>query len=518
MPNIYENINNKVNSTLGSIYGKPATPNQSIIPQQNQSMIPPVTVYQPNGQLIPGLTAGNMAAPSTVINKPAAPTPTMPTPTTPTIPTVPASNPTEQLKSYQVNGGIYNPNTNTITPNAGGLISNTGHSANFANYNPGYNIDRTGQNAPGVYTTPDGLTLPTGAPTGSPLDAFQEQWAAEQLALQQATPKTQQELYNEKLGLYQDQINQINSIYSDLIGKAQAKGAIRTTDLLGQNRASQARGGLIGSDFGQAQTFKTQEAANEITASEVGQLANERAMKISELMGMARQDASAELAAKTLAKQQGAEALIKYFGTAKEQNKSKLSNNIKSYLANKGGVENITPAMIKELATNYKLSDDEVKGIISDTQAGMSAAQIAAETAKAKLEGEKADTQKTLSDISNWGKMTEYQKAQIAIDNYKAKNPSGTATDKKASGLATIASELSQTTKLQDGTPVLDTNNKITPAGYSYLVQNAPQLGLEKKDILEQFGQFLYKDKKNGYSAYGLTGNDEKILTGIIPE
>lgn len=74
----------------------------------------------------------------------------------------------------------------------------------------------------------------------------------------------------------QVRIDAINGAYNQMVSDANIRG----TDRLGQNRAINARGGLLGSDFGAAKTEKVKG----INASEVNAINAEREMKIQGVM------------------------------------------------------------------------------------------------------------------------------------------------------------------------------------------------------------------------------------------
>lgn len=84
-----------------------------------------------------------------------------------------------------------------------------------------------------------------------------------------------QDFYNAELGRMQGSIDAINQIYDQMVGDVKYQGEGR----LGQTRALNARSGLLGSDFGIANTAATQGGINK----EVRAVNNERALKIASL-------------------------------------------------------------------------------------------------------------------------------------------------------------------------------------------------------------------------------------------
>jgi hypothetical protein len=148
---------------------------------------------------------------------------------------------------------------------------------------------------------------------------------------------------------------------------------MQDTQLLGQGRlgegtAQQARGGLLGSDFGQAQTDKTREFNRK---GEQDVLLSE-AQALAAIMAQAEGDARADIAAKRTAKQYGYEAYKEYNSqaeTRKQQNIQKLSLALLR--------QNIDPRnmgdKLKELAKTYKVSENDIINAYLEEQANIPA-------------------------------------------------------------------------------------------------------------------------------------------------
>jgi hypothetical protein len=321
-------------------------------------------------------------------------------------------------------------------------------------------------------------------------------------------------IYQNKLKEYQAQIDSINNVYADQLAQARVQGQGR----IESRQFAQGRAGQIGSGTGEAGINAVQDANRQVENSIMAEKAN----AIASIYGKVRAGAAEDLAAKTKAKKEGADAILAEGIAKKERRAKRLKDTIAGLISQNVDISEMTDAEIKSYIDGLGTTDDEfIKEFNTQRQTvDLAATKAKQEEEKRQLDLKKteADINKVNSDVVNWGKMTDYQKAQIAIDRYKAYNPTGTTVEKKGSALGKIASELNSETKLPDGvTPVLDSSGYITPEGYKYMVQNAPQLGVTKQDVLETFGQFLYRDPKNGYASYQLTGADEKLLTAVTP-
>lgn len=91
----------------------------------------------------------------------------------------------------------------------------------------------------------------------------------------------------------------------------------------------QARGGLLGSDFGAAQTSNVQAYNTDINNS----IENERQSAINDIFAEIRTNATAEIAAKRAAKEAGAKEYLTYLAGATERKATKHSNAAKILLS-----------------------------------------------------------------------------------------------------------------------------------------------------------------------------------------
>lgn len=163
---------------------------------------------------------------------------------------------------------------------------------------------------------------------------------------------TAESLMADKMKLYQAEIDAVNKIYTDKIQTAKVAGQGR----LGSSRASQARSGLLGSDFGASQTANVETQNQEIEDA----YRNENTVQIQAIMGKARGDAVAEAEAKRVAKEQGAKSYIEFLTGAEARKKARITDLAKSLIAQGKDIKSLTDADLATLATSYGTTKDNI--------------------------------------------------------------------------------------------------------------------------------------------------------------
>jgi len=243
-------------------------------------------------------------------------------------------------------------------------------------------------------------TLPTYAPTDNYDTALTSMANSSKDTASQAINPTA--IYRDKLKQYQAEIDAVNQLYSQKINQAKIDGQGR----LGTARATQGRSGLLGSDFAAAQNDNVTTDNNAIVSGIQG----EQAAKVQSLLGQARKDATDEAAAKTLAKQQGAEAYLKYLGEQSTRRAAKLDNLVAS--VGTTDLSTIDPTNLADVAKSYGVSVDELTQKIKTAQATAAAA-----TAKTDMEQKKtqAEIDKINADIAS-GKLQTLGEGNKLID------------------------------------------------------------------------------------------------------
>lgn len=257
----------------------------------------------------------------------------------------------------------------------------------------------------GTSTTPAQLYGDFNAPTGSyeSEEAKAARLAQENYLSGIANPD-QNSIYNNTLSRFQAEIDAVNKMYADELGRAKIAG----TGRLGSRTAISARRGLIGSDFGEA-SFQDTENANEQVYQSIER---ERAAKVAGILSQAKSDASAEYAKKREEFIKGIDARLAYY---KGEDERKITNSQKAaqLLIDKGvDIKNIKPDELKKLASYYGITEDMI---------GSTYTSIVSQTAKTKKEAEEKRKQELEDDLIKKGIQTVGKDSSGFIYNPKTK-------------------------------------------------------------------------------------------------
>ena len=211
---------------------------------------------------------------------------------------------------------------------------------------------------PGV--TPAKVYKDTGINTGSFKGSIDDRTDT---ALEQDTSRarrsanqniSERDIFNSQLNLYQGQIDATNQIYAQKLGEARTQGISN----LGSERAMQARGGLLGSDFAGAQNalVTTQNTGRESS------IQAEQSARIGAIMGLVRQDAADELAAKRADQEKGSATYIRNLKTLGDRKAAYVAKTAASFLDQEiNSFEDIDPLTIKEIAKMYRVPAEDFK-------------------------------------------------------------------------------------------------------------------------------------------------------------
>lgn len=161
----------------------------------------------------------------------------------------------------------------------------------------------------------------------------------------------EEKIRREVLGRYQGQLDATKGAYSTLLGETKQMGLGR----LGEGTAQQARGGLLGSDFGQAQTDKTRDYN---LGQEKGVLESQ-ATAIANIMAQANADASKEIASRRTAKQYGYESLKTFKAEEAERRSANLKKLASSFIRSSIDPQTLG-TQLKEIAKTYKVSEADI--------------------------------------------------------------------------------------------------------------------------------------------------------------
>lgn len=166
------------------------------------------------------------------------------------------------------------------------------------------------------------------------------------------TPVNEDDIYRRMLRLYQKEIDATNQMYDQMVNTARIEGEGR----LGSQAAMGARAGILGSDFANAQEQKVRGYNSDI----VHGIQAERSARINSIMGFARKSAADEIAAKNLARRQGAESYLKYLA-GKTERKSENMNKLAGALLAQGiDPSELDEKQLNEIATQFDTTKDEI--------------------------------------------------------------------------------------------------------------------------------------------------------------
>lgn len=297
---------------------------------------------------------------------------------------------------------------------------------------------------------------------------------------------TQDSIRQQTLASFQAEIDAQNRVYADKLSQAQVTGAGR----LGSTTAIEARRGLLGSDFGAAQTDTTT-AANQSVYDSIN---NEKAAAIANINSAGRAAVTQALAEKTAAKQAGLDSYVKYLSDAGAR-AEKGATTAATLLLNNGTDPNTLDATsYQNLLNNYGITRE---GLTSAYNAAKQAADAAAAATATKA----AIDAQTATDAHNTAiaNQLKAQNQTINTDNGTFATIDGGLTWKPIAGSAkpvttTTATGLPQTSTV-GGKGVLVAGIKVDPS-----ISNDVQAVLEGRNTLYNIRQTM--GRTNAAAAY----------------
>lgn len=167
------------------------------------------------------------------------------------------------------------------------------------------------------------------------------------------TPINEDTIRSQTLSRFQQEIDAVNAVYGEKLREAKTQGLSR----LGSTNAINARSGTLGSDFGQAQNEKVVGMNNDIENS----VEAERLAKIALINRAANTDATAEIAAKRKAQEEGLDSYIKFLGAKTERKTAGLKKVAGALISQKLDPSEIDPANLEAIAKSYGVTVDELK-------------------------------------------------------------------------------------------------------------------------------------------------------------
>ncbi len=252
--------------------------------------------------------------------------------------------------------------------------------------------DLTGVSQPGATpsgTAPTAPVAPSGAtpmPTAGQIasgaipgedPALQAAYDAQGKAIQATQgPIDEQAIRDQAIQKFQTQIDALDRYYATLKSQRQAAETTLGKGRLGSNSAIEARRGLIGSDFGAAQTDKINQNEADIQRGIADQVDAEHNAQVQAILGNARSNADAEIAAKNAAKTKGAQEYIDFLKGAAERKQTAAATAIQNLIA---ANSNPSDADLKQLATTLGMDVQTIKSQLTSAKA--TAAETAAKSA-----------------------------------------------------------------------------------------------------------------------------------------
>lgn len=256
------------------------------------------------------------------------------------------------------------------TPNAATATTQAQVNANPV---PGQNADGTPTNAP--VQTP--VATPTvGAIYGTDPYSNENQNTAEKASSDFATnglsADDEAQIRATTIAGFQGEIDAQNNLYAKKLADAQVTGANR----LGSTTASEGRRGLIGSDFGAAQTDSVN-AGNQSIYDSIG---DEKAAALSSINDASTKAVTDALAAKTAAKQAGLDSYVKYLQDGSTRAATGAQTAAQVLLNNKTDPSTLSDADLNNVLSSYGITKDALTSAYAAAQQTATAA--AQKTAK----------------------------------------------------------------------------------------------------------------------------------------
>lgn len=255
---------------------------------------------------------------------------------------------------------------------------------------PATGLDITpGTSLPAAAAIP-GATPPTPVQTGVKTDtpvgaAYKlpgsqvnpDEEAARQAALTYATNQSNGTSNVDEAGIrantikqFQAEMDATNQLYAEKLAQAKVTGAGR----IGSNTAVQGRRGLLGSDFGNAET-DTVNTGNDAVYAGIGA---ERLAAISAITTKSNAAATDAIKEKNDAMASGLDARLKYYADA-DTRKTTNANAAATLIYGQGlSPTDLTPDQLKQTATNYGVSVDDLTAAYKTVKSTGDAAKITA--------------------------------------------------------------------------------------------------------------------------------------------
>ena len=204
-------------------------------------------------------------------------------------------------------------------------------------------------------------------------------------------PTSDDQIRADALAQMQAEINAQNAVYADKLARAQVEGKAR----LGSEGAIQARRGLLGSDFGTAQTAGVT-GANEAI---YGSIENEKQAAVQSLLSKGRDMGQKAIAEKRASIEAGLAGHLEFLKGNVERSKNKAIDIAKHILAGTLTYDQYDPASIEQTASNAGVSVNQIKSAYNEQKKLKDAEALKAQTTNLESVKTQAEINKINSDI-----------------------------------------------------------------------------------------------------------------------
>lgn len=220
----------------------------------------------------------------------------------------------------------------------------------------------------GVGGTTPGQVYGGLVPGGNPeLDAAYD--AQGRLIQGTQAPIDEQSIRDQTMKRFQAEIDAVTQYYNEVKRQRQAEESVRGLGRVGTGVAVQARRGLIGSDFGNAQGATVDNYNASVQDGIARAVDSERNNAVQEILGKARIESQKEIDAKLAARTKGAQDYIDFLKGAATRKDDRANSAIANLIASGQEPDNATyDALAKELGidvstlkTKYKEKSDAAK-------------------------------------------------------------------------------------------------------------------------------------------------------------
>lgn len=171
-------------------------------------------------------------------------------------------------------------------------------------------------------------------------------------------PIDEAQIRAQALAQMQAEIDAQNSVFADKLARAKVEGQGR----LGQSGAIQARRGLLGSDFGAAQTNVVSAGNEEV----YGSIENQKQAVIQSLLNKGAEMGAKAIAEKRAAKEAGLSNYIASLSGSVESAKGRAKELATAILNSGSAFEQLDPASVQSIAEKAGVTVDQIKNAYAD--------------------------------------------------------------------------------------------------------------------------------------------------------